>query len=384
MIKLVHCADLHLDSPFITEDARKAAARRKELRETFARMIDEAKRFSADIVLISGDLFDRKTVTKDTLDLALSLFSSFSECKFIISPGNHDFYTPDSVWAKADLPENVFVFKSEQLEKLTLENVGADHERVNIYGYAFTSQNMDHSPIDGFEVSGESKKDINILCAHADIFSRATHYCPMTAEQIVGAGFDYAALGHVHSGGKIFCEAGTWYGYSGSLEAQSFHDCGERGAFFVTLEKKDEKANCSCEFVPLAKRIYLCEEIDLSGSVSADDIIEKIRAFADKHSYDERALLRLILTGEISPSVSLPAERIRSVFPKVFMIEIKDDTLPLFDCEALMNDLTVKGAFFRELLPALESEDERERAVAVKALRYGLAALSGGEVIDFV
>ena len=48
-----------------------------------------------------------------------------------------------------------------------------------------------------------------------------------------------------------------------------------------------------------------------------------------------------------------------------------------------MSDLTIKGAFFRELLPKLRSDDERERAVASKALRYGLAALSGGEVIDF-
>ena len=227
MIKLVHCADLHLDSPFISEDAGKAALRRKELRETFSRLIDEAKSFSADIVLISGDLFDRKSVTKDTLDLALSLFSSFSRCKFVISPGNHDFYTPDSVWAKADFPENVFIFKSEELEKITFENVGEDGEKVNIYGYAFTSQNMEKSPIADFSLDESAKNDINLLCAHADIFSRATNYCPMTAEQIVRVGFDYAALGHVHNGGKVFCENNTFYAYSGSLEAQSFHDCGE-------------------------------------------------------------------------------------------------------------------------------------------------------------
>ncbi len=383
MIKFVHCADLHLDSSFVSENAHKASVRRKELRETFGRMIERAKSFGADIVLIPGDLFDGKNVTKDTLDLAVSLFASFSECRFIISPGNHDFYTPDSVWNKTLFPKNVFVFKSEELEKITLENVGLDMEKVNVYGYAFTSQNMENSPIRDFKVSESDKNEINILCGHADIFSRTTNYCPMTAREIVEAGFDYGALGHVHSDGKIIREKNTCYGYSGSLEGQSFHDCGERGAFFITLDKKEGIAQCECEFVPLAKRVYACEDIDLSGSVSTEDILEKVRALAQRRSYDERTLLRLTLVGDISPSVRLPIEAINAIFSQVFLIEIKDKTLPLFDCEALMNDLTVKGAFFRELLPYIRSEDERERAVASKALKYGLASLSGGEVIDF-
>ncbi|MBP3334493.1 MAG: metallophosphoesterase [Clostridia bacterium] len=384
MIKFVHCADLHLDSPFITEDAQKGAIRRKELRATFSRMIERSKSFGADIVFIAGDLFDRGVVTGDTLDLVFSDMASFSECKFIITPGNHDFYTPDSVWERVALPENVFVFKSEELESITLEAVGKDKERVNIYGYAFTSQNMEKSPIDGFKISEGDKNDINILCAHADIFSRTTNYCPMTADQIIGAGFDYAALGHVHGGGELFSRDNTTYGYSGSLEGQSFHDCGERGAFFLTLEKSGGKAEVKYEFVPLANRVYICGEIDLSGSVNAEEILEKIRVFVEKQSCDERIMLRLILTGDISPSADIPTERIKALFANVSALEIKDETLPLFDCDALMNDLTVKGAFFRELLPKLSSEDERERAVAIKALKYGLAALSGGEVIDFV
>ena len=383
MIKFVHCADLHLDSSFVSENAHKASVRRKELRETFKSMIESAKHFKADIVLIAGDLFDGKNVTKDTTDLIVSLFASFPECKFMISPGNHDFYTPDSVWNKISFSENVFVFKSEELEKITLENVGTACEKVNIYGYAFTSQNMEQSPIKDFKISESDRNDINILCAHADIFSRTTNYCPMTACEIVDAGFDYGALGHVHSDGKIVREKDTWYGYSGSLEGQSFHDCGERGAFFVELDKKEGRAECLCEFVPLAKRVYICEDIDLSGIVSTDEILEKVRAFASKHGYGERTMLRLTLVGDVSPSVNLPIEAIKAAFSEVFLLEIKDKTLPLFDCEALEGDLTVKGAFFRELLPLINSEDERVREVASKALKYGLAALSGGEVIDF-
>ncbi len=384
MIKFIHAADLHLDSPFVMEDAEKAAQRRNELRATFTRLVGEAKKFGADFVLIAGDLFDRRYVTKNTLDLAVSLFASFPECRFVISPGNHDFYSSDSVWEKTDFPDNVFVFKSEKIEKLTFENVGEKNETVNIFGYAFTSQSFEYSPLSGEGDLCNESEGINILCAHADIYSRASANCPITIEQIGKSGFDYVALGHVHNGGELLRENGTWYGYSGSLEGQSFHDCGERGAFFVRMGKENGKTVCESEFVPLAARVYAIEKLNVTGVSDSGEMIEKIAELSSKFSYDERTLLRLVLTGDVSPSASISPESIRALFPDLFFVEVRDETLPLFDCDYLMSDLTIKGAFFRELLPKLRSDDERERTVASKALRYGLAALSGGEVIDFV
>ncbi len=384
MIKFVHAADLHLDSPFLMEDVHKASLRRGELRSTFSRLIDEAKKFDADFVFIAGDLFDRRYVTKNTLELAVSLFASFHECRFIITPGNHDFYSPDSVWEKMDFPSNVFIFKNEKLEKLTFEKVGKDEDTVNVFGYAFVSQSFEYSPLAGEDRICEGKEnEINILCAHADIYSRTTAYCPITVEQIGRSGFDYVALGHVHNRGEILVENRTYYGYSGSLEGQSFHDLGERGALFAKLKKENGVAVCDSEFVPLASRVYAIENVNVTGASDADEMIEKVAAFASELSYDERTLLRLVLSGDVSPAASASHEGIKALFPNLFFVEVRDETLPLFDCEYLANDLTIKGAFFRELLPKLRSEDSREREVASKALRYGLAALSGGEVIDF-
>ena len=57
--------------------------------------------------------------------------------------------------------------------------------------------------------------------------------------------------------------------------------------------------------------------------------------------------------------------------------------MPLLDYEELKNDISIRGAFFRELLPMLESENEEERRTAADALKYGLAALDGNDVVDF-
>ena len=383
MIKFIHCADLHLDSAFVMGDALKAAKRRNELRETFKKLIDEARTFGAHFVFIAGDLFDRRYVTKNTLELLSQLFSALPECRFVITPGNHDFYSPDSVWEKTAFPDNVYIFKSEKLETLTFEGVGEDGDKVNISGYAFTSQCLEHSPLAGEALDILGDDAVNILCAHAYIFNKNTTYCPITVDQIARSPYDYVALGHVHNGGELFCENGTYYGYSGSLEAQSFHDLGERGAFFVRLDKSLGRAACESEFVPLASRIYAVERINVTGALEAADVLRTVSEKAEKFGYDQRTILRVVLTGEVAPSVRIPIESVRSVFGDLFDIEVVDQTLPLFDCDYLASDLSIRGALFRELLPKLRSEDERERAVASKALRYGLEALSGGEVVDF-
>jgi hypothetical protein len=133
----------------------------------------------------------------------------------------------------------------------------------------------------------------------------------------------------------------------------------------------------------MASRVYALEKINVTGALESADILRRVSETAEKLGYGERTLLRLVITGEVAPRVRIPTESIRAIFADLFDLEIVDETVPLFDCDYLAGDLSIRGALFRELLPKLRSEDERERAVASKALRYGLAALSGSEVIDF-
>ena len=62
-MKIIHCADLHLDSAM---DSRlpsvKARERRAELRRTFSNLIDYALAGGFDAILICGDLFDEEKV----------------------------------------------------------------------------------------------------------------------------------------------------------------------------------------------------------------------------------------------------------------------------------------------------------------------------------
>ena len=57
-IKILHGADLHLDSPFEGLPAGKAAVRRSEQRELLGRLAALVQSESVDLVLLSGDLLD--------------------------------------------------------------------------------------------------------------------------------------------------------------------------------------------------------------------------------------------------------------------------------------------------------------------------------------
>ena len=75
MIKILHTADIHLDSPFSLLDVKKAQARKSELRGTFTSMMLYAKTENYDIVLLPGDIFDNEYATKETMELMISLLS---------------------------------------------------------------------------------------------------------------------------------------------------------------------------------------------------------------------------------------------------------------------------------------------------------------------
>ena len=103
---------------------------------------------------------------------------------------------------------------------------------------------------------------------------------------------------------------------------------------------------------------------------------------AEKKFGDDTAL-RVRLTGSIAGELRISEDFIASQFPRLFLLELDDDTLPLLDAEKLKRDPTIRGAFYETLRPMLESRDESERELAASALRYGLAAITGGDITDF-
>ena len=63
-MRIIHCADLHLDSRLQTHlNREKAKMRRDELLRNFERLAEYASGNGVEVILISGDLFDTYTVS---------------------------------------------------------------------------------------------------------------------------------------------------------------------------------------------------------------------------------------------------------------------------------------------------------------------------------
>ena len=107
MLRIIHAADLHLDSPFASLPPAQAVQRRRQQRQILQEITELCH--IADLVLLAGDVFDDRQVCPETVELMQSLFAQW-QLPVFIAPGNHDPYTAQSLWARTLWPDNVHIF----------------------------------------------------------------------------------------------------------------------------------------------------------------------------------------------------------------------------------------------------------------------------------
>ncbi len=265
MLKIIHGADFHLDSPFSGLSPEQAVQRREEQRELLDRLAALARDRQADLVLLAGDLLDSERVYRETA-LALSRALGAIPCPVFISPGNHDFYAPRSVWTALDWPDNVHIFSSGALEQVDLPG-------CVLWGRAFTGPRQDTCPLEGLAVPDDGRA--HIACLHGAV-GPDSGYGPISPGDIAASRLDYLALGHIHQASGLQREGSTYWAYPGCPEGRGFDELGEKGALYVEVEP----GHVTAQFVPLAKRRYAVITADISGPASAlDAILEPVSLY---------------------------------------------------------------------------------------------------------
>jgi DNA repair exonuclease SbcCD nuclease subunit len=242
-----------------------------------------------------------------------------------------------------------------------------------VYGYAFTGETMRKSPL---RPTGDSGY-IKILCAHAHLNSPLSPYCPISTAELEACGFNYAALGHVHNAPEA-SEAGSFvYAYCGCLEGRGYDETGPKGAIYAEVSD-DGKVTLKRHI--FSSRKYEVRRLNVTGAASCSEITEKVKSLIRDENMDDTTILRIILEGAVPPALVISPESISRGIGEVFALDIKDTTSPIYGGEYLESDPTIRGEFYRQLLPMLTSADERERTVASLALRCGLAAMAGENI----
>lgn len=362
-IKILHAADLHLDSPFEALGAGKAVIRRSEQRELLTRLAELARREQVDLVLLAGDLLDSDNMYHETGETLLRCFAQMAVPVFI-APGNHDYYSTSSPYARLNLPENVHLFTSSKIECTELPKLG-----VRVYGAAFTDKSAS-GLLKGFQ--GQDDDMLNILCMHADEDRRDSRYNPVRLDELERSGLNYAAFGHIHKASGLLRAGNTFYSWPGCPEGRGFDELGEKTVNIVTLSPEE----CSVEQKCISTRKYEIMSIDVTG-------LEPLLAIHTALPDDTvRDTYRIILTGEAeqSPDLNKLYANLEELF---FELQLRDQTrLRRSVWESVGSD-TLRGLFLTKLKAQYDSEtDDRKRRLIEQAARWGLAALDNAEEVQ--
>ena len=353
MLKIIHGADFHLDSPFSGLTPERAARRRGEQRELLDRLAGLAREKNADLVLLSGDLLDSERVYRETGD-ALRAALADIPCPVFIAPGNHDFFGPRSVWNTLDWPDHVHIFDAPEWVELP---------GCALWGRAFTAPHQETCPLEGLTVPDDGK--LHIACLHGDIDGTGD-YGPISAMDIAASGLGYLALGHVHQGSGLQKEGNTFWAYPGCPEGRGFDELGDKGVLYVEAEP----GNVTAQFIPLAKRRYEIISVDITG---AADVLSTTRSALPNHP--ENLICRLVLTGEgQAPDL---AALDRALSPEFYGLTILDRTRLPRDLWERRGEDALTGLFLGAMWD--KCREQPEDPVCQLAARYGLAALEGGE-----
>ena len=193
--RFVHTADVYLDSPL-----RSLALRDPEIagmiggatRQAFERTIDLCLEEQVNALMIAGDLYDGDLRSMKTAVFFGSQMHRLTEAgiRVFVVRGNHD---AESVITKhLSLPDGVHVFSGRGGAR------AIEDRDVVIHGISFAQPRAPESLLPKFKspVSG----CVNIGLLHTSLAGAEGHdtYAPCSVADLIGHGFDYWCLGHVH------------------------------------------------------------------------------------------------------------------------------------------------------------------------------------------
>lgn len=362
-MKIIHCADLHLDSRMTANLTKEQAKERKrEIIRTFTRMVEYAEKNEVRLIMIVGDLFDTRNVSALARNTVRDMISTHPQIDFLYLRGNHD---GDNFLSKMEeIPENLLLFS----DKWTAYRYG----NIVISGLELGENNR--ATFYNSLVLGHD--DFNIVMLHGQVgdYASRTQAESISLNRLKNKNIDYLALGHVHSFTQDKLDSrGTWC-YSGCLEGRGFDECGWKG--FVLLDVDEQTCRAQMQFVQMAARTLYTLEVDVSHVMTTREAAERMEEAIRKAAYPSGSMVKFVLTGEVEVDAEINCEYLQNLFTDYFYFEkVYDNTTLKVDYSDYEKDASLKGEFIRMVLGSDLSQEQK-----AEVIRCGISALSGEEI----
>jgi DNA repair protein SbcD/Mre11 len=367
--RIIHIADVHLDTAFRGLDPAVGDARRKQLEAAFERALALAVQRRADAICIAGDLYESGRSSPDRGAYLTRVLGELAPMRVFISPGNHDPNDRPSLYRQMTLPPNVTVFASRRFVPVRLA------EGITLWGAGHEFE-LDREPIlRGFECSGAGT---HVLLFHGSDRERLPPdkecIAPFTEAEIARTGAAHAMVGHFHS-----MLQGQRYAYPGSPEPLRAAQDGRHTASLVTIDG----GLIDVSFIELNATRHITEDFDISpfGDRSAliNMVAAGLRAVVTRPA---EVFCHLRLVGNAQPSLELDAADLQRELQAEFPGVVVEAAYAAVDPQdAAREGYTVRAEFAREMLRRIADAGADERERLELALRYGLQAFAGKRLV---
>ena len=292
-MRIVHAADLHLDSPLRglpPYEGAPISAVREATRRACENLVAFCIESEAALLLIAGDLYDG-----DWRDFSTGLFftkqmSRLREAgvRVVVVRGNHD--AASQITRSLRPIENVEELSWKKPETVVFDDLG-----VAVHGRSFAERAVTEDlsrdyprPLDGA---------LNIGLLHTCADGRPGHepYAPCSVAALASRGYDYWALGHVHQREVLSRE--PWIVFPGNLQGRHVREAGAKGATAIDVAGGVIE---SVEHVALDVVRWAECAVDVEASARVPDVLDAARAAmaAEIERADGRVLAaRVVVRG---------------------------------------------------------------------------------------
>jgi DNA repair exonuclease SbcCD nuclease subunit len=302
LVKILHCADLHLDSPLrgLEADPDAPAERiRGATRVAFTNLVDFALDQGVGLVLIAGDLYDGDWVDWRTGQFLVRELERLTRAgvRVLAISGNHD--AENVITRKLRWPEGARMLAAKQAETVLFPEWG-----VAVHGRGFEQAAVLENLLPSYPAPVDGHCNIGMLHTAAGGNPLHARYAPCSVEQLANHGYQYWALGHIH--GREVLAAEPWIVFPGNLQGRHINEEGAKGGTLITIEHGvivGEPVHHALDAVRWRRLV-----VDLTGAEDEDTVLALARQSLEAALAEAEGRLlavRLHLTGVTAAHVAL-------------------------------------------------------------------------------
>lgn len=301
LIKFLHAADLHLDSPLRMLE-RYEGAPVDELRLTTRRaltnLVDLAISERVHFVVIAGDLYDGDWKDYNTGFFFIKEMTRLRDANIpvIMIAGNHD--AASKMTKSLRLPDHVRFLRADKPETISLDEFG-----VAIHGQSFARQAVMEDLSQAYPEPIRGLFNIGLLHTCAEGKEGHAAYAPCKVEGLKRRGYDYWALGHIHK--REIIHDDPLIIFPGNTQGRHIRETGPKGCMLVTV---NDRGDAAAEFHSLAVARWEMLNVNVTPDDREEELFERIQAGVGALSHEVAGMTTVFRMNVEGESASLDGD----------------------------------------------------------------------------